>query len=106
MNKEELKLELTKRGIDFASDATKSELQDLLDAAQAANAGNDTATDSNDAANAQVKKGAVSRVVFHMNDKVVRTREFNADEHGEGFMDIAAKFELTNGKKILKREDL
>lgn len=45
-------------------------------------------------------------VVFHLNDKVTKTRAFNEEDHGKDWQDTAEEFHKTNEKKIIKREVL
>ena len=54
---------------------------------------------------AKVPAGAKG-IVFHLNEKVIKTRGFSADEHGKDWQDVAEEFHKTNEKKVLKREIL
>lgn len=51
-------------------------------------------------------KGAVTRVVFHLNDVVVKQREFSEAVHGADFLSIADSFAESNARRIRSREDL
>lgn len=49
------------------------------------------------------KKSAKSKVIFHLQNHPLKTREFSEEVHGENFNELADEFHKSNVAKVSKR---
>lgn len=114
--KAELIEALTKLNVTLTGEETVAELKTLIETNAEQVTDPDTVADLQKDPAAQEaaaagkatakKKGDVTRIVFHLNNIVTKTREFSQEVHGDEWQDIAEEFAVSNAKKIRSREDL